>query len=765
MTPDGCAMAFCATIGCTAFEYESGACNGFWLNDLCVANFSEGWVGGTGAIDTYVLSTPFCTSHSDCTSGKYCHHDGRCLGCGSITPDFCEPRSECDGCISPSCCTDVGLLANCPTEAWPMLAKRCPSAENCRSIADGIQLNDCGMPSAQQLSMTCNLDCAERWLKSLRICEGHRGAFEGGPFAAQLRDLTATCNETVRQTLAPAAKRITLSGLQCHPYANANYFLQALTLNGKPLYSSLDGTVHIYWGSSHQRWLIDNDLDDGSYYHAYISSEDFTPPTGRHPTSWKEHCGGSFQNSETISIAESLSPTNCVGEAERLLDLLECNSVVALRLHASAVACPVDCADIWLRGAVRCSVQQQAFERAAPANFTSSCRDAITTRDVSRLAIASASVQVLGLACASHVTGNSEYTLQPETINMRAHYITADGTRHLYWTDGMWVLDSDADGAAYSAYINSDAMLVPSGTAQSWKEHCNRTWEFLPIDITEQLTPANCAARANDQTAQIICRGANSAICPLSCADAWVNVAQSCSTEQDAFDEAIPEGFTALCQDTIDAALSTAANIIQVSGMSCHEAGNAEYVLQTSTKHGKVIYATEDGARYLYWTPRHGGYWILDSNMADDAFSAYYISVSSLVPAGRHSWFEHCGSWGSLTIEVTETLSQSNCVSISAHVLGSSACRLHQETISSCLDTPSVVCKLACAELWLTALIRCDSNQILRQAFDDDAGEMTDACTQTMEAAIATAPSRVQVLSLFITMLIIYVQVIVYAPY
>jgi hypothetical protein len=509
-----------------------------------------------------------------------------------------------------------------------------------------------------------------------------------------------------------------------------------------------DGTTHMYW-SSNKRWNLDNDVDSSTYTHAYISSEALTPPVGIHRMQWREYCGSGFNTVNSVTITELLTYENCAAEGERVFNLQTCNSVEQLREQShDIVACAADCVDVWLSGLRRCSQRQRAFETGAPENFTLSCQDARTTKEAAVLALAGVSVSVSGLVCDSHLSGNNEYGLQPQTMNARAHYVTSDGGRHLYWSDGMWILDADNDVSAYSAYVNSDSSVVPSGIKAAWKEHCNSSWTYLPISITEQLSSSNCAARATAQLVHPDCSSATSSTCPTSCAEVWVVAADQCTSQEYAFDQVVPDGFTALCRDELEAALSTAAATIQVSGATCHDSANDEYILLPMIENGKVHYATKSGARHLYWTPRHGGYWILDSNDADNAYSAYFPSRSPMVPSGPRTWSETCShAWAAVEISVTETLSASNCASSAMHIMEHPECQLSQMALANaCSDTvtPSStdnLCTLPCAELWLTALARCNSQWQLQQAFDSVAVEMTELCTLTMATALATAAS------------------------
>jgi hypothetical protein len=158
-----------------------------------------------------------CASHENCEEGKYCDKSQRCLSCGAITPDFCQPI-ECDtsaACIS-RCCGNEELMTRCSPDDWPMIAKLCPSAQDCGAIARGAMVDHCHIPLVLQTeteqSVTCTEDCAELWLTSLLRCKPHRGIFE----AAGGAQLTHACNETVQNLLATAANEISISGFECH---------------------------------------------------------------------------------------------------------------------------------------------------------------------------------------------------------------------------------------------------------------------------------------------------------------------------------------------------------------------------------------------------------------------------------------------------------------------------------------------------------------------------------------------------------------------
>eukprot|EP01046_Picozoa_sp_COSAG06_P058803 COSAG06_NODE_11939_length_1444_cov_15.272119_1_plen_375_part_10 len=191
----------------------------------------------------------------------------------------------------------------------------------------------------------------------------------------------------------------------------------------------------------------------------------------------------------------------CTATAEQLLALPACAAVQAQLLEAPApgsqpgcaagtaaaeIVCPVACAELWLPATERCSQSsdpraEAALEAAGP-GVAAACEAAAEEA----LATAAATVTVSGLAC--HASGNAVYLLQPVPLNGRAHYATADGGWHLYWTpkcygSAGWMLDSDSDDADTEAFLISAADAVPTGSAV-WKEFCNGQWTNARLQLT-----------------------------------------------------------------------------------------------------------------------------------------------------------------------------------------------------------------------------------------------------------------------------------------
>eukprot|EP01046_Picozoa_sp_COSAG06_P016953 COSAG06_NODE_1136_length_10570_cov_6.459555_6_plen_365_part_00 len=59
-----------------------------------------------------------------------------------------------------------------------------------------------------------------------------------------------------------------------------------------------------------------------------------------------------------------------------------------------------------------------------------------------------------------------QFMVQPDPVNDRPHFATADGSYNLYWSDthwDRWMLDDNLDDSAYNAYLDTDTELVWDG--------------------------------------------------------------------------------------------------------------------------------------------------------------------------------------------------------------------------------------------------------------------------------------------------------------
>jgi hypothetical protein len=259
----------------------------------------------------------------------------------------------------------------------------------------------------------------------------------------------------------------------------------------------------------------------------------------------------------------SSEPTGCAAIAEQVLALPACAAVQAQLFEAPApgsqpgcaagttateIDCPVACAELWLPATERCSQSSDpravvALEAAAP-GVVAACETAAGV-----LATAAATVTVSGLAC--HGLGNAVYLLQPVPLNGRAHYATADGGWHLYWTphsgnagSAEWFLDTDTDDSYPSSHLLSAADAAPTGSA-IWSELCNGQWTNTRLQLTpSQADDGWCATalqRLAPQLAATCCRAEDGPLCGESggvpgacdadCGGLWAPYASQCRGE------------------------------------------------------------------------------------------------------------------------------------------------------------------------------------------------------------------------------------------
>ena len=82
---------------------------------------------------------------------------------------------------------------------------------------------------------------------------------------------------------------------------------------------------------------------------------------------------------------------------------------------------------------------------------------------------------ITGLRC--HASANADYTLQPQLVNNKAHWTTANRDHHLYWSPRLrlWMIDDDTDDDSTQADVGACGVdnSPPSGT---WRESCDHTW-------------------------------------------------------------------------------------------------------------------------------------------------------------------------------------------------------------------------------------------------------------------------------------------------
>ena len=84
-------------------------------------------------------------------------------------------------------------------------------------------------------------------------------------------------------------------------------------------------------------------------------------------------------------------------------------------------------------------------------------------------------VAITGFSC--HPNDVRDMELDPVPIRARPHYVSADGSQHLYYSDqvmgGSWIVDSDTTEAnGYIASIEDSAAYPPPGAHTEWVEDC-----------------------------------------------------------------------------------------------------------------------------------------------------------------------------------------------------------------------------------------------------------------------------------------------------
>ena len=113
----------------------------------------------------------------------------------------------------------------------------------CAGVVDSVAAST-GAPSEDQ---PCTLGCAEQWVGIGAQCAELSASLE-----AEAPGVTDACAATAAAVLATAPGHISLSGLTCHPLANAQYALQLAPLNSRPHYATITGADpaagwHLYW--------------------------------------------------------------------------------------------------------------------------------------------------------------------------------------------------------------------------------------------------------------------------------------------------------------------------------------------------------------------------------------------------------------------------------------------------------------------------------------------------------------------------------------
>jgi hypothetical protein len=132
--------------------------------------------------------------------------------------------------------------------------------------------------------------------------------------------------------------------------------------------------------------------------------------------------------------------------------------------------------------------QQQEASASGPRRLQQESRDA----GHHNLGSAPPTVTITGFSC--HPNAARELALDPAPIRSRPHYVSADGSTHLYYSDqvagGSWLVDGDtSETSGYMASIEDSAAFPPPGARTEWLEDCTGG-------------PAAAAATAGDDSCQ-----------------------------------------------------------------------------------------------------------------------------------------------------------------------------------------------------------------------------------------------------------------------
>ena len=117
------------------------------------------------------------------------------------------------------------------------------SPANCEALSSQtLQSPSCFVGSAME-STSCSATCSELWLVGLERCSANLPSFEGASGSA----MSTACRQAAAAVVATSPSRVTVSGLQWHERANAEYILSPVPWNGRPQFISADGLHRICW--------------------------------------------------------------------------------------------------------------------------------------------------------------------------------------------------------------------------------------------------------------------------------------------------------------------------------------------------------------------------------------------------------------------------------------------------------------------------------------------------------------------------------------
>ena len=276
------------------------------------------------------------------------------------------------------------------------------------------------------------------------------------------------------------------------------------------------------------------------------------------------------------------------------------------------------------------------------------------------------------------------------------------------------------------------------------------------------LSSSDCAAAATTTATELACADVAQRLaaptgaasedqpCPGACAELWIGASSRCTGKSStAFEAAAPPRMTAACGGTAASLLATAPRSITVTGLACHAAANAEYLLQPAPLNNRPHYATVDAGSHMYWTSQfgEGACWLIDADTDDSvdlSVTAKLISATEAAPTGSAVWCEFCSSigWTNTRLQLTPNRPDaSRCAS----ALITLAPRLTAiccgpEDGAGCGQNGAVPseCSPDCAHLWRPYAEQCPGaidlgNLHLTAFFDDECGAADAALTVLRE--------------------------------
>ena len=186
--------------------------------------------------------------------------------------------------------------------------------------------------------------------------------------------------------LSPSS--VLVDGLPCDSEANAVYDLQPSSFNGRPVFSTADGSRHLYWtphsgNTGGAAWLIDVDLDDAESG-AYLPSPSELPPTGS--AVWSAYCGdGPWPNARLRIAANLPDAASCQSAMPAVADQLTatcCRPEDGPTCGQSGRVpseCSIDCAHLWQMYSTLCPLP---LTDMLPGFFNEQCESTSATLSV-----------------------------------------------------------------------------------------------------------------------------------------------------------------------------------------------------------------------------------------------------------------------------------------------------------------------------------------------------------------------------------------------